>query len=245
MVRADSTGSSTSIGFRRLALAVFLQQSRQGFAGFHATAAGAGLLANCGANASRDRGNLIYVRARVRHAHAGLDAVLGLAFTRTGWVYPFFGTFLGWLGVALTRSDTSSNALFGSLQRITSQPLGIDPVLMCAANSAGGAMGKMVDAQSITIATAASEQGCHRLSVIPLFRFLEVKQDGNEIEPSKFIAHCVQHALPVGREAAKNQYNLGRNRVDNPSDLLVVQQPVDELRTSVWSTCDGSHLRPT
>jgi lactate permease len=90
--------------------------------------------------------------------YSGLDAVLGLAFTRTGWLYPFFGTFLGWLGVALTGSDTSSNALFGSLQRITAQQLGIDPVLMCAANSAGGVMGKMVDAQSITIATAATEQ---------------------------------------------------------------------------------------
>ncbi len=90
--------------------------------------------------------------------YSGLDAVLGLAFTRTGWLYPFFGTFLGWLGVALTGSDTSANALFGSLQRITSQQLGIDPVLMCAANSAGGVMGKMVDAQSITIATAATEQ---------------------------------------------------------------------------------------
>ena len=90
--------------------------------------------------------------------YSGLDAVLGLAFTRTGWAYPFFGTFLGWLGVALTGSDTSSNALFGSLQRITSQQLAIDPVLMCAANSAGGVMGKMVDAQSITIATAATEQ---------------------------------------------------------------------------------------
>ena len=90
--------------------------------------------------------------------YSGLDAVLGLAFTRTGWMYPFFGTFLGWLGVALTGSDTSSNALFGSLQRITSQQLGIDPVLMCAANSAGGVMGKMVDAQSITIATSATEQ---------------------------------------------------------------------------------------
>jgi lactate permease len=90
--------------------------------------------------------------------YSGLDAVLGLAFTRTGWMYPFFGTFLGWLGVALTGSDTSANALFGSLQRITSQQLGIDPILMCAANSAGGVMGKMVDAQSITIATAATEQ---------------------------------------------------------------------------------------
>jgi lactate permease len=90
--------------------------------------------------------------------YSGLDAVLGLAFTRTGSFYPFFGTFLGWLGVALTGSDTSSNALFGSLQRITSQQLGLDPVLMCAANSAGGVMGKMVDAQSICVATAATDQ---------------------------------------------------------------------------------------
>jgi lactate permease len=90
--------------------------------------------------------------------YSGLDAVLGLAFTRSGWFYPFFGTFLGWLGVALTGSDTSSNALFGSLQRITSQQLGLDPVLMCAANSAGGVMGKMVDAQSICVATSATNQ---------------------------------------------------------------------------------------
>jgi lactate permease len=89
--------------------------------------------------------------------YSGMDAVLGLAFTRTGWLFPFFGTFLGWLGVALTGSDTSSNALFGSLQRITSQQLTINPVLMCSANSAGGVMGKMVDAQSITVATAATD----------------------------------------------------------------------------------------
>jgi lactate permease len=90
--------------------------------------------------------------------YSGMDAVLGLAFTRTGVLFPFFGTFLGWLGVALTGSDTSSNALFGSLQRITAQQLGIDPVLMAAANSAGGVMGKMVDAQSIVVATAATNQ---------------------------------------------------------------------------------------
>jgi lactate permease len=90
--------------------------------------------------------------------YSGLDAVLGLAFTRTGRFFPFFGTFLGWLGVALTGSDTSSNALFGSLQRITAQQLKLDPILMCAANSSGGVMGKMVDAQSITVATAATDQ---------------------------------------------------------------------------------------
>jgi len=90
--------------------------------------------------------------------YAGMDAVLGLAFTRTGWMYPFFGTFLGWLGVALTGSDTSSNTIFGNLQRITAEQIHLDPVLMCAANSAGGVMGKMVDAQSICIATAATHQ---------------------------------------------------------------------------------------
>ena len=90
--------------------------------------------------------------------YSGLDAVLGLAFTRTGWLFPFFGTYLGWLGVALTGSDTSSNALFGSLQRITAQQVNLDPILMCAANSAGGVMGKMVDAQSITVATSATNQ---------------------------------------------------------------------------------------
>jgi lactate permease len=90
--------------------------------------------------------------------YSGTDAVLGLAFTHTKWFFPFFGTFLGWLGVALTGSDTSSNALFGSLQKITAGQLNLDPVLMTAANSAGGVMGKMVDAQSICVATAATNQ---------------------------------------------------------------------------------------
>lgn len=90
--------------------------------------------------------------------YSGTDAVLGLAFTHTGWFFPFFGTFLGWLGVALTGSDTSSNALFGSLQRITAEQLRLDSVLMTSANSAGGVMGKMVDAQSICVATAATNQ---------------------------------------------------------------------------------------
>jgi lactate permease len=88
--------------------------------------------------------------------YSGTDAILGLAFTRTGVLYPFFGTFLGWLGVALTGSDTASNALFGSLQRITAEQLKIPPVLMCAANSAGGVMGKMIDAQSIVVAATAA-----------------------------------------------------------------------------------------
>jgi lactate permease len=90
--------------------------------------------------------------------YSGMDAVLGLAFTHTGSLFPFFGTYIGWLGVALTGSDTSSNALFGGLQRITAEQLKLSPILMCAANSAGGVMGKMIDAQSIVIATAATNQ---------------------------------------------------------------------------------------
>ena len=90
--------------------------------------------------------------------YSGMDAVLGLAFTRTGWLFPFFGTFLGWLGVALTGSDTSSNVLFGSLQKITAQQLGFNPVLIVTANSTGGVMGKMIDAQSIVVATASTGQ---------------------------------------------------------------------------------------
>ncbi len=88
--------------------------------------------------------------------YAGVDATLGLAFAATGVMYPFFGTLLGWLGVAVTGSDTASNVLFGGLQRVTSQQLGLPPVLMAAANSAGGVMGKMVDAQSIVVASTAT-----------------------------------------------------------------------------------------
>ena len=87
--------------------------------------------------------------------YSGLDATMGLAFARTGHLYPFFGTMLGWLGVALTGSDTSSNVLFGSLQKISAQQVGVSPVLMSAANSCGGVMGKMIDAQSIVVASTA------------------------------------------------------------------------------------------
>jgi lactate permease len=90
--------------------------------------------------------------------YGGTDATLGLAFTRTGWLYPFFAALLGWLGVALTGSDTSSNVLFGSLQKITAQQLGFNPILIVTANSTGGVMGKMIDAQSIVVATASTGQ---------------------------------------------------------------------------------------
>ncbi|HZZ56423.1 MAG TPA: L-lactate permease [Opitutaceae bacterium] len=88
--------------------------------------------------------------------YSGGDATLGLALAHTGRLYPFFGTMLGWIGVALTGSDTASNVLFGSLQKITAHQLGINPALMCGANSSGGVMGKMIDAQSIVVASTAT-----------------------------------------------------------------------------------------
>src|SRR3954453_20738676 len=104
--------------------------------------------------------------------YSGTDAVLGLAFTGAGALYPFFAAYLGWLGVFLTGSDTASNALFGSLQRITAEQLGLNPILIVATNSTGGVMGKMIDAQSITVATAACyedpREGLNALG--PIFR---------------------------------------------------------------------------
>lgn len=88
----------------------------------------------------------------------GLDATMGLAFASTGFLFPFFSPLLGWLGVALTGSDTSSNVLFGNLQQITAEQLGLSPVLAAASNSSGGVMGKMIDAQSIVVAGVATGQ---------------------------------------------------------------------------------------
>jgi len=97
---------------------------------------------------------------------SGVDATLGLAFAATGVLYPFFGTLLGWLGVALTGSDTASNILFGNLQRITSEQLGLPSVLMAAANSSGGVMGKMIDAQSIVVASTATNWYGHEGTIL-------------------------------------------------------------------------------
>jgi lactate permease len=97
---------------------------------------------------------------------SGVDATLGLAFAATGVLYPFFGTLLGWLGVALTGSDTASNILFGNLQKITSEQLGLSSVLMGAANSSGGVMGKMIDAQSIVVASTATNWYGHEGSIL-------------------------------------------------------------------------------
>ena len=90
--------------------------------------------------------------------YCGMDATLGLAFARTGAFYPFFGTLIGWIGTASTGSDTSSNVLFGSLQKLTAQQLGLSPYLMTSANSTGGVMGKMIAPQSIVVATTATNQ---------------------------------------------------------------------------------------
>ena len=98
--------------------------------------------------------------------YSGEDAILGLAFAHSGVLYPFFGTLLGWLGVALTGSDTSSNVLFGSLQRITAERLGLSPTLMAAANSSGGVMGKMIDAQSIVVASTATRWFGHEWRIL-------------------------------------------------------------------------------
>ncbi len=104
--------------------------------------------------------------------YSGTDAVLGLAFTSAGAMYPFFAAYLGWLGVFLTGSDTASNALFGSLQRITAQQLHLNEILIVATNSTGGVMGKMIDAQSIMVACAACYDDPHERShaLGPIFR---------------------------------------------------------------------------
>ena len=98
--------------------------------------------------------------------YSGTDATLGLALANTGWLYPLFGTLIGWLGVALTGSDTAANVLFGGLQRITAEQLRLSPVLMAAANSSGGVMGKMIDAQSIVVASTATKWYGHEGSIL-------------------------------------------------------------------------------
>ncbi len=110
----------------------------------------------------RTQTSLITIAAMLSLAYTsrfgGLDATMGLAFASTGVLFPFFSAMLGWLGVALTGSDTSSNVLFGNLQQITAEQVGISPVLAAATNSSGGVMGKMIDAQSIVVAGIATGQ---------------------------------------------------------------------------------------
>ena len=105
-------------------------------------------------------GSLVTIAAMLALAfvtrYSGTDVTLGLALTRSGQFYAFCAPLLGWLGVALTGSDTSSNAMFGSLQKVTAEQLGLDPLLICTANSTGGVMGKMIDAQSIVVSATAT-----------------------------------------------------------------------------------------
>jgi lactate permease len=98
--------------------------------------------------------------------YSGLDTTLGLAFANTGVFYPFFGTLMGWLGVALTGSDTASNVLFGGMQKVAADQLGLSPNLMGAANSSGGVMGKMIDAQSIVVASTATRWFNHEGEIL-------------------------------------------------------------------------------
>lgn len=123
------------------------------------------MLRTYGATLIRVRFSLLTIAAMLALGYvtkySGTDATLGLALAKTGVLYPFFGTLLGWLGVALTGSDTASNVLFGSLQKITAGQVGVSATLMCAANSSGGVMGKMVDAQSIVVASTATNYYGH------------------------------------------------------------------------------------
>lgn len=98
--------------------------------------------------------------------YSGTDTTLGLAFANTGVFYPFFGTLMGWLGVALTGSDTASNVLFGGMQKVAAEQLGLSPNLMGAANSSGGVMGKMIDAQSIVVASTATRWFDHEGDIL-------------------------------------------------------------------------------
>ena len=98
--------------------------------------------------------------------YSGTDTTLGLAFANTGALYPFFGTLMGWIGVAMTGSDTASNVLFGGMQKVAAEQLGLSPNLMGAANSSGGVMGKMIDAQSIVVASTATRWFNHEGDIL-------------------------------------------------------------------------------
>jgi len=111
--------------------------------------------------------------------YSGADSTMGLAFASTGVLFPFFSPLLGWLGVALTGSDTSSNVLFGNLQTVSAAQIGVSPVLTAAANASGGVMGKMIDAQSIVVASVATGR------------------DGNETSPGAILRYVFLHSLAL------------------------------------------------
>ena len=137
--------------------------------------------------------------------YSGTDATMGLAFAQTGWLYPLFGTLLGWLGVALTGSDTASNVLFGGLQKITAQQLGLNPVLMAAANSSGGVMGKMIDAQSIVVASTATKWYGHEGSILRYVFFHSHRTGG----PGRLAGHGAGLRAAVHRHGARHAARRG------------------------------------
>ena len=144
---------------------------------------------------------------------SGTDATMGLAFANTGWFYPFFGTLLGWLGVAVTGSDTASNVLFGGLQKVTAQQLGLNPVLMAAANSSGGVMGKMIDAQSIVVASTATKWYGHEGSILRFVFFHSIAL----AVPRRHPRHGAGLRAPVHRDGA-------RRRRDGPGRQLTAHR---------------------
>jgi lactate permease len=126
---------------------------------------------------------------------------MALAFARTGHLYPFFGTLLGWRGGALTGSDTSSNVLFGSLQKTSARQVGVSDILMAAANSCGGVMGKMIDAQSIVVASTATNWYGHEGDILR-YVFFHSLAGGDGLS---WLRHADQ-----GRHAQRRRRHHGR-----------------------------------
>src|SRR5262249_31587456 len=104
--------------------------------------------------------------------YSGSDTTMGLAFASTGALFPFFSALLGWLRVALTRSDPSSKVLFGNLQKVSAQQIGVSPLLTAATNASGGVMGKMIDAQSIVVASVATGGEAQGAGVDRILRYV-------------------------------------------------------------------------
>ena len=172
---------------------------------------------------------------------SGIDATLGLAFAATGVLYPFFGTLLGWLGVALTGSDTASNILFGNLQKITSEQLGLSPILMGAANSSGGVMGKMIDAQSIVVASTATNWFGHEGTILR-YRIHALDRAGL---PGRPVRHAAGLCLSVhgnGDEVDGDPIAATKSPRPTRGDLFSVPQfgGADLVNRSVASELEGA-----
>ena len=177
--------------------------------------------------------------------YSGTDATLGLALAHTGQLYPFFGTMLGWLGVALTGSDTASNVLFGSLQKITAHQLHISPVLMGAANSSGGVMGKMVDAQSIVVASTATNWYGHEGDILRYVFFHSLALAALV----GILVYCQAYIAPFTAHGSSmtNQQRTGVWRGRSISPILLIlpirSHPRRGLRENSVSGDDGLFLR--